>query len=151
MIQIETAMGAAVEVFEGAALVEVTRDRFLPVKTTNDLLVLRSDCYRLERATTWCSRTTVDAVPFVDLDPRFFKLVGGFDERFPDGVPSLKGAEELVVKGDWTFGEGVRSAGWRPWRPRARPRGRPGAWESGSHPRGLRCAAWLPTSCRPTG
>ena len=40
-------MGAAIEVFEGAELIEVTRERFLPVKTTNDLLVLRSDCYRL--------------------------------------------------------------------------------------------------------
>ena len=48
VIQIETAMGAAIEVFEGAALIEVQRDRFVPVKTTNDLLVLRSDCYELE-------------------------------------------------------------------------------------------------------
>src|SRR3954468_13120247 len=47
VIQIETAMGAAIEVFDGAALIEVSRQRFLPVKTTNDLLVLRSDCYQL--------------------------------------------------------------------------------------------------------
>ena len=45
VIQIETAMGAAVEVFEGSRLIEVGRDRFVPVKTTNDLLVLRSDVY----------------------------------------------------------------------------------------------------------
>ena len=45
MIQIETAMGAAIEVFEGARTIEVGRDRFVPVKTTNDLLVLRSDVY----------------------------------------------------------------------------------------------------------
>jgi UTP--glucose-1-phosphate uridylyltransferase len=48
VIQIETAMGAAVEVFEGATAIGVGRDRFLPVKTTNDLLVLRSDAYQLE-------------------------------------------------------------------------------------------------------
>ena len=38
-------MGAAIEVFEGARTIEVGRDRFVPVKTTNDLLVLRSDVY----------------------------------------------------------------------------------------------------------
>ena len=53
----------------------------------------------------------VGAVPFVDLDPKHYKLVGGFDAHFPDGVPSLKGAEELVVEGDWTFGAGVTVTG----------------------------------------
>ncbi|PKQ19061.1 MAG: UTP--glucose-1-phosphate uridylyltransferase, partial [Actinobacteria bacterium HGW-Actinobacteria-8] len=48
VFQIETAMGAAIEVFEGATAIVVGRDRFLPVKTTNDLLVLRSDAYELQ-------------------------------------------------------------------------------------------------------
>ena len=47
VIQAETAMGAAIEVFEDSTLIEVGRDRFVPVKTTNDLLVLRSDVYDL--------------------------------------------------------------------------------------------------------
>jgi UTP--glucose-1-phosphate uridylyltransferase len=111
VIQIESAMGAAVEVFEDAALVEVTRARFLPVKTTNDLLVLRSDCYRLEESAHLVLEDGVEKVPFVDLDSRYYKLVGRFDERFPAGVPSLRRAEELVVEGDWTFGEGVTVVG----------------------------------------
>ncbi|RYG17758.1 UTP--glucose-1-phosphate uridylyltransferase [bacterium] len=45
VIQIETAMGAAIELFDGATTIEVGRDRFVPVKTTSDLLVLRSDAY----------------------------------------------------------------------------------------------------------
>ena len=77
----------------------MTRDRFLPVKTTNDLLVLRSDCYRLDESHHLVLEDGVDAVPFVDLDATHYKLVGEFDERFPDGVPSLRGAEELVVDG----------------------------------------------------
>src|SRR5512139_389852 len=48
VIQIETAMGAAIEVFDGSTTIEVGRERFVPVKTTNDLLVLRSDCYELD-------------------------------------------------------------------------------------------------------
>ena len=111
VIQIESAMGAAVEVFEDAALIEVTRARFLPVKTTNDLLVLRSDCYRLEESSHLVLEDDVEKVPFVDLDSRYYKLVGRFDERFPAGVPSLRRAEELVVEGDWTFGEGVSVVG----------------------------------------
>ena len=47
VIQIETAMGAAIEVFDDSRTIEVGRDRFVPVKTTNDLLVLRSDAYDL--------------------------------------------------------------------------------------------------------
>lgn len=111
VIQIESAMGAAVEVFEDAALVEVTRARFLPVKTTNDLLVLRSDCYRLEESSHLVLEDDVERVPFVDLDSRYYKLVGRFDERFPAGVPSLRRAEELVVEGDWTFGKDVTVVG----------------------------------------
>ncbi len=111
VIQIEAAMGAAIEVFADAALVEVTRERFLPVKTTNDLLVLRSDCYRLDDGCHLALEEGVDAVPFVDLDPDHYKLVGDFDARFPQGVPSLREAEELVVRGDWTFGSGVRVVG----------------------------------------
>ena len=45
VIQLETAMGAAIDVFEGAAAVRVPRSRFVPVKTSADLLSLRSDAY----------------------------------------------------------------------------------------------------------
>jgi UDP-N-acetylglucosamine pyrophosphorylase len=43
VVQLEIAMGAAIECFEGAAAIEVPRSRFAPVKTTGDLLALRSD------------------------------------------------------------------------------------------------------------
>jgi UTP--glucose-1-phosphate uridylyltransferase len=109
VVQIETAMGAAIEVFDGAELIEVSRERFVPVKTTNDLLVLRSDCYRLAEDSSL--ELTSPQVPFVDLDPRFYKLVRDFDARFPDGFPSMRGATSLTVKGDWTFGAGVTVLG----------------------------------------
>ncbi len=111
VIQIETAMGAAIEVFDGAELIEVSRTRFLPVKTTNDLLVLRSDCYRLTDSHRLVLENDSGSVPFVDLDPRYYKTVHEFDRRFPEGVPSLRDAERLVVEGDWTFGGGVRVVG----------------------------------------
>ncbi|MDP9820285.1 UTP--glucose-1-phosphate uridylyltransferase [Nocardioides massiliensis] len=109
VIQIETAMGAAIEVFEGARTIEVGRDRFVPVKTTNDLLVLRSDCYDLTREAR--VEQVAPTIPFVDLDGAHYKLVADFDARFPEGAPSLKDASRLVVEGDWTFGHGVRVVG----------------------------------------
>ena len=109
VIQIETAMGAAIEVFEGARTIEVGRDRFVPVKTTDDLLVLRSDVYDLGK--DFVLGQTGDEVPYVALDGEFYKLVGDFDKRFPEGAPSLREAESFTVEGDWTFGRDVKVVG----------------------------------------
>jgi UTP--glucose-1-phosphate uridylyltransferase len=109
VIQIETAMGAAIEVFGGATAVGVGRERFLPVKTTSDLLVLRSDAFELEAD----GRLTklADPTPVADLDSDYYKLIGDFDQRFPADAPSLKEARYLEINGDWTFEAGVRVIG----------------------------------------
>jgi UTP--glucose-1-phosphate uridylyltransferase len=109
VIQIETAMGAAIEVFEGARTIEVGRDRFVPVKTTDDLLVLRSDVYDIGK--DFVLDQSGGEVPYVSLDGDFYKLVGDFDKRFPEGAPSLREADSLTVDGDWTFGPDVRVVG----------------------------------------
>lgn len=109
VVQIETAMGAAVEVFEGSQLIEVGRDRFVPVKTTNDLLVLRSDVYDIGKDFV-LDQVAVE-IPYVDLDAHYYKLVGDFDKRFPEGAPSMRKAQSLTVAGDWTFGHGVQVVG----------------------------------------
>jgi UTP--glucose-1-phosphate uridylyltransferase len=109
VVQIETAMGAAVEVFAGATAIGVGRDRFLPVKTTSDLLLLCSDVYQVEAN----GRLTkvADPAPLVELDPKFYKTITAFQKRFADGPPSLKDAVSLTVEGDWTFEGGVRVVG----------------------------------------
>ena len=104
VIQIESAMGAAIEVFEGATTIEVGRDRFVPVKTTNELLLLRSDCYDLDDDAVL--HQVPEQVPFIDLD-KPYKLLAGFEQRFPAGVPSLRSARSLRVQGDWRFGADV--------------------------------------------
>jgi UTP--glucose-1-phosphate uridylyltransferase len=108
VLQLETAMGAAIGSFQGASLLCVPRRRFVPVKTTDDLLVLRSDIY------TITDDLLVEPIPerrgnlpFVELDSDYYKLIDAFEQRFPDGAPSLRAAERLVVNGDVTFGEGV--------------------------------------------
>jgi UTP--glucose-1-phosphate uridylyltransferase len=104
VIQLESAMGAAIGAFDGARAVCVPRTRFAPVKTTDDLLVLRSDVYRLDDD----ARVERQAdEPFVALDAEHFKTLAGFDARFPAGPPSLRDCDRLVVRGDVTFGAGV--------------------------------------------
>jgi UTP--glucose-1-phosphate uridylyltransferase len=104
VVQIESAMGAAIEIFEGARTIEVGRDRYVPVKTTNDLLVLRSDVYDI--GADFVLDQASEVVPFVDLDGTY-KRVADFDKRFKAGAPSLQKATSLVVKGDWDFGANV--------------------------------------------
>ena len=104
VIQIESAMGSAISVFEGATAIEVDRARFLPVKTTDDLLLLRSDVYDV--GPDYQLRARLDDVPAVDLDKRHFGPIAEFDKRLPFSV-SLLYATSLTVRGDWSFGEGV--------------------------------------------
>jgi UTP--glucose-1-phosphate uridylyltransferase len=106
VLQLESAMGAAIASFSGAHVLCVPRTRFAPVKTTDDLLVLRSDLYTLSPELT-IKPERGDGPPFVELDPRYYRLLDRFDARFPDGAPSLRGAQRLVVRGDVTFEAGV--------------------------------------------
>ncbi len=108
VIQIESAMGAAIEVFEGATAICVERDRFQPVKTTNELLLLRSDVYDLGEDGRLVA--TSDSSPEIDLDSRYYKKVDAFSARIPE-APSLRGATRLRVRGDWTFGSDVTVVG----------------------------------------
>ena len=109
VVQLETAMGAAIEVFDRVAVIEVGRDRFVPVKKTNELLLLRSDCYRVDAATGRL-RATVDRLPVVDLDGEYYGQIADFDRRIPQPL-SLIGARTLRVRGDIAFGAGVRIVG----------------------------------------
>jgi UTP--glucose-1-phosphate uridylyltransferase len=108
VIQLESAMGAAIESFPGARLLEVPRTRFVPVKTTNDLLVIRSDVYTLrEDVVVEPVNERLGRLPFVDLENDVYGMLDRFDAHFPAGPPSLRGAERLVVRGDVTFGADV--------------------------------------------
>jgi UTP--glucose-1-phosphate uridylyltransferase len=105
-LQLETAMGAAVGAIPGARAVQVPRTRFAPVKTTDDLLVVRSDAYTLTDAGALEPAFAGDP-PVVALDRDHYKLLPDAERRFPAGPPSLRACERLTVHGDVTFGAGV--------------------------------------------
>ena len=107
VIQLETAMGAAIGVFDGARALRVPRSRFAPVKTTNDLLALRSDAYVVTEASQVTLAPVRSVPPVIDLDDRFYRRVGDFEERFANGAPSLVECRSLTVVGDVAFGADV--------------------------------------------
>lgn len=107
VVQLETAMGAAIESFPGARALAVPRERFVPVKKTCDLLVLRSDLYALDEASGQLRQAPGTALPMVDLDEAHFRSVTHLDERFAEGVPSLRACTALTVRGPVSFAGGV--------------------------------------------
>lgn len=107
VLQLESAMGAAIASFPGACLLEVPRSRFVPVKTTDDLLVLRSDCFRMAEGFVLEPVRPDASPPEVQLDKDHFGLIDDFDRRFASGPPSLRGADRLLVNGDVCFGADV--------------------------------------------
>jgi UDP-N-acetylglucosamine pyrophosphorylase len=104
VVQLESAMGAAIECFSRSGAVVVGRERFAPVKTTADLLAVRSDAYRV----TADHRVVLDErrggrPPEVSLDPEWYRVIRRFEELFPAGAPSLVDCDSLKVTGPVRF------------------------------------------------
>ncbi len=111
VVQLETAMGAAIECFPGAGAIEVSRARFAPVKTTSDLLAVRSDAYEL--SDDFCLRlhpSRNGQPPHLHLDQKLCKLVDGLEKNFPH-TPSLLHCHSLLVHGPVECGAGVAFQG----------------------------------------
>lgn len=108
--QIETAMGSAIGVFKQAQAVRVPRNRFAPVKTTNDLLAVQSDAYELTadyRIVQAKEKSSLN----ISLDTDNYKLMSDYNGRFPQGAPSLINCQSLVIKGDFQFGQNIVCSG----------------------------------------
>ena len=106
--QLETAMGAAIGVIDGAWAIRVSRERFSPVKTTSDLLPVRSDAYVLTDDFRVVLRPERKGRAVkVSLDRDFYKFTGQLERSFPGGYPSLIECESLTLKGDIKFGRNV--------------------------------------------
>jgi UTP--glucose-1-phosphate uridylyltransferase len=108
VIQIETAMGAAISLFDGTTAVRVPRSRFFPVKSCNDLLALRSDYYVLGEKDNLRINPKRSAASRADtikirLDSKFYGKIDLLEERFKQGLPSLVDCESLSIQGDVYF------------------------------------------------
>jgi UTP--glucose-1-phosphate uridylyltransferase len=112
VIQLETAMGSAISLFDRAAAIRVPRSRFAPVKTTDDLLLVRSDAYLLNEAFQLLPAPDRKyAHTAISLDPRHYRFIDQLEEHFPSGPPSLAGCASFSVEGDVVFGKSVTVLG----------------------------------------
>ena len=106
--QLETAMGSAIGVFPGAQALRVPRNRFAPVKTTDDLFLVRSNAYTLtDDFRVLPDPARVLPLPVVELDRDFYKFVPDLEHRFPAGPPALDQCTAFSVAGDIAFGQDV--------------------------------------------
>jgi len=102
VIQLETAIGAGLESFDGAKGLVVGRDRFLPVKNTSDLMLLQSGLFVFENG-----RMTLDptlnqkTLPQVTWKAPFTNLAE-FQKRIPV-IPDMRELEYLEMEGDVAF------------------------------------------------
>jgi len=108
VIQLESAMGSAISVFENANALRVPRTRFAPVKNCEELLLLWSDYYDLTDDRRVEMNPKHKSIQMnVSLDPKFYGILDHLKERFPHGAPSLAECESLSITGDVRFGKGV--------------------------------------------
>ncbi|XP_017784113.1 PREDICTED: UTP--glucose-1-phosphate uridylyltransferase isoform X2 [Nicrophorus vespilloides] len=111
VIQLETAVGAAMKVFNDAIGINVPRSRFLPVKKTSDLLLVMSNLYSLKNGSLVMSpQRMFPTTPLVKLGDNNFSKVKDFLMRFAN-IPDLIELDHLTVSGDVTFGRSVSLKG----------------------------------------
>ncbi len=108
--QFETAMGSAISLFNKSKAVCVPRNRFLPVKKTQDLLLLWSDIYYLNERSILEKNSNAKEI-IVDLDPKFYGNIEQLKETFDHGIPSLIDCNSLKIMGKILFGNSVKLSG----------------------------------------
>jgi UDP-N-acetylglucosamine pyrophosphorylase len=107
VIQLETAMGSAIECFKGSIAVCVSKDRFAPVKKCSDLLLLRSDAYVVDEQSVLTLHSSLHGkAPVISLDDEFYKMVPQIEAATRAGTPSLIHCSKLTVKGNVYFSRG---------------------------------------------
>jgi UTP--glucose-1-phosphate uridylyltransferase len=109
--QIESAMGAAISLFQGSTAVRVSEDRFLPVKKCQDLLAIRSDCYLLTKNNRLILNPKRKIPPpKITLDPAYFSHLNDFNHRL-QWPPSLVECISLTIEGNVFFQQNVTITG----------------------------------------
>ncbi|CAR66034.1 DEHA2G22990p [Debaryomyces hansenii CBS767] len=110
VLQLETAVGAAIKHFNKAHGVVVPRSRFLPVKTCSDLLLVKSDLFFLEHGALKLDPVRDGfANPLIKLGSHF-KKVSGFQSRIGH-MPRILELDHLTITGNVTLGKNVTLKG----------------------------------------
>lgn len=107
VIQLETAVGAAMKCFTKCKGINVPRSRFLPVKRTSDLLLIMSNLYKLQHGSlVMAPERMFQTTPLVNLGATNFRKVKDFLSRFAS-IPDILELDHLTVSGNVHFGKAV--------------------------------------------
>ncbi|QPH00715.1 putative UTP--glucose-1-phosphate uridylyltransferase [Epichloe festucae Fl1] len=109
ILQLETAVGAAIRHFNNAHGVNVPRRRFLPVKTCSDLMLVKSDLYTLKHGQLQMSAARFGDAPLIKLGGDF-KKVSDFQKHIPS-IPKVLELDHLTITGAVNLGRGVTLKG----------------------------------------
>jgi len=110
IVQLETAVGAAIRHFKNAHGVNVPRRRFLPVKTCSDLMLVKSDLYTLKHGQLMMDEKRFGGTsPLIKLGSDF-KKVSSFQSRIPS-IPKILELDHLTITGAVNLGRGVTLKG----------------------------------------
>ena len=111
-IQLESAMGTAISVFDNATVLRVPRSRFAPVKNCEELLLLWSDYYILtDQYHILQNPARKSQQVGINLDQNYYSWLSQLEERFPCGAPSLLECDSVTIIGDVKFGKNVKISG----------------------------------------
>ncbi|KAJ5067698.1 utp--glucose-1-phosphate uridylyltransferase [Anaeramoeba ignava] len=106
VIQFETAVGSAIKHFEKTTALNVPRTRFLPVKTTSDLLLVQSNLFTINHGKL---KPNPDSLylgfPQIKL-MQHFQYISDYNDRFQT-IPDIKELRHFTVSGNVFFGSGV--------------------------------------------
>ncbi len=108
VVQLETAMGSAISVFGKSKAMLVPRTRFMPVKKTSDLLLMRSDFFDLQA--DFSLSACRDDLPQIEVNPKFYGTLAQLEEKVRI-VPSLRECRKLRLKNDYLFDKPHRFVG----------------------------------------
>ncbi|KAI9890382.1 MAG: UTP-glucose-1-phosphate uridylyltransferase [Vezdaea aestivalis] len=109
IVQLETAVGAAIRHFKNAHGVNVPRRRFLPVKTCSDLMLVKSDLYSLKHGQLSIDPSRFGPAPLIKLGSDF-KKVSDFQKRI-SSIPKMLELDHLTITGAVNLGRGVQLKG----------------------------------------
>ncbi|KAI1367292.1 UTP-glucose-1-phosphate uridylyltransferase [Xylaria arbuscula] len=109
ILQLETAVGAAIRHFKNAHGVNVPRRRFLPVKTCSDLMLVKSDLYAVKHGQLQMNPSRFGGAPLIKLGSDF-KKVSDFQKRIPS-IPKIIELDHLTITGNVNLHRGVTLKG----------------------------------------
>jgi len=110
VIQLETALGSGINNFKGSLAVQVPRIRFVPIKKTDDLLLVQSNLFIFQDGILMKNpERQFEGLPLIKLGENF-QSVEEYQQRI-QSIPDILELDLLTVVGNVYFGDNMTLRG----------------------------------------